>query len=73
MSRRPYTPVIRQQAVDAGRDRVVTAARELLEGDEAEGFSLDAVARRAGVSRMTVYNQFGSKAGVLASARIAPL
>jgi AcrR family transcriptional regulator len=65
MSPRPYTPVIRQQAVDAGRERVVTAARELLEDDGAEGFSLDAVARRAGVSRMTVYNQFGSKAGVL--------
>lgn len=62
---RPYTPVERQKAVDAGRDRILTAARELLEGDHMEAFSLDAVARRAGVSRMTVYNQFESKAGLL--------
>jgi AcrR family transcriptional regulator len=62
---RTYTPVERQKAVDAGRDRILTAARELLEGDHTEAFSLDAVARRAGVSRMTVYNQFESKAGLL--------
>lgn len=31
----------------------------------AEPFSIDAVARRAGVARMTVYNQFESKAGLL--------
>jgi AcrR family transcriptional regulator len=43
----------------------VAAARELLEADDAEGFSIDAVARRAGVARMTVYNQFESKAGLL--------
>jgi AcrR family transcriptional regulator len=34
-------------------------------GDGAAGFSIDAVAERAGVSRMTVYNQFDSKAGLL--------
>ena len=62
---RTYTPVERQKAVDAGRDRILTAARELLEDNHAETFSLDAVARRAGVSRMTVYNQFASKAGLL--------
>lgn len=51
--------------VEAGRDRIVTAACELLDDDDAEGFSIDAVARRAGVARMTVYNQFESKAGLL--------
>jgi AcrR family transcriptional regulator len=61
MTPRPYTPVQRQKTVDAGRERILTAARELLEVDDAEQFSLDAVARRAGVSRMTVYNQFESK------------
>lgn len=65
MKRRPYTPIERQKAVDAGRERILMAARELLEVDDAEGFSIDSVARRAGVSRMTVYNQFGSKAGLL--------
>ncbi|HTE47510.1 MAG TPA: helix-turn-helix domain-containing protein [Gemmatimonadaceae bacterium] len=62
---RPYRSVQRSQIVDAGRDRIVSAARELLEADEAEAFSIDAVARRAGVARMTVYNQFESKAGLL--------
>ncbi|MDB4877940.1 MAG: TetR/AcrR family transcriptional regulator [Gemmatimonadetes bacterium] len=65
MSPRPYTPVERQKTVDAGRERILTGARELLMDDDAEGFSIDAVARRAGVSRMTVYNQFESKAGLL--------
>ncbi|HUQ80140.1 MAG TPA: TetR/AcrR family transcriptional regulator [Gemmatimonadaceae bacterium] len=57
--------VERQRTVEAGRDRIVTAACELLDDDTAEGFSIDAVARRAGVARMTVYNQFESKAGLL--------
>jgi AcrR family transcriptional regulator len=62
---RPYTPIERQKAVDAGRERILAAGRELLEGDDAEAFSIDAVARRAGVSRMTVYNQFESKPKLL--------
>jgi AcrR family transcriptional regulator len=65
MTPRPYTPIERQRAVDAGRDRILTAARDLLQLDDVAAFSLDAVARRAGVTRMTVYNQFGSKAGLL--------
>lgn len=65
MKRRSYTSVERQRTVEAGRDRIVAAARELLDDEEAEGFSIDAVARRAGVARMTVYNQFESKAGLL--------
>ena len=65
MTPRPYQSVQRSQAVDAGRDRIVVAARELLEDDSAEPFSIDAVAQRAGVARMTVYNQFESKAGLL--------
>ena len=63
--RRAYTPVERQRSVEAGRDRILAAARDLLADDDAEGFSIDAVARRAGVARMTVYNQFDSKAGLL--------
>lgn len=63
--RRAYTPVERQRSVEAGRDRILAAARDLLADDDAEGFSIDAVARRAGVARMTVYNQFESKAGLL--------
>jgi AcrR family transcriptional regulator len=63
--RRTYNPVERQRSVEAGRERIVAAARDLLEDDAAEGFSIDAVARRAGVARMTIYNQFESKAGLL--------
>jgi AcrR family transcriptional regulator len=65
MTPRPYRSNERQRGVDAGRDRIVDAARELLEDADAEPFSIDAVARRAGVARMTVYNQFESKAGLL--------
>jgi len=44
----------------------VEAARELLAAESgATGLSVDAVARHAGVARMTVYYQFGSKAGLL--------
>jgi AcrR family transcriptional regulator len=65
VKRRSYTAVERQRSVESGRERIVAAARDLLEADEAEGFSIDAVARGAGVARMTVYNQFESKAGLL--------
>ena len=65
MKSRSYTSVERQRTVEAGRERIVAAARELLEDEDGEGFSIDAVARRAGVARMTVYNQFESKAGLL--------
>lgn len=50
---------------DPGRERIIMAAREQLHLDDIASFSLDAVARRAGVTRMTVYNKFGSKAGLL--------
>jgi AcrR family transcriptional regulator len=65
VKRRSYSAVERQRTVEAGRERIIAAARELLDDADAEGFSIDAVARRAGVARMTVYNQFESKAGLL--------
>ncbi|HLI50598.1 MAG TPA: TetR/AcrR family transcriptional regulator [Thermomicrobiaceae bacterium] len=56
----------RRQAVEATRAAIVAAAREeLLSGASGAGFSIDAVARRAGLARMTLYNQFGSKTGLL--------
>ena len=54
----------RQAAVDSTRAAILTAARDELASGE-PGLSAGAVARRAGVSRLTVYNQFGSKAGLL--------
>src|SRR5260370_41033069 len=64
MSARRYQCVVRQVAVDRNRARIIAAARKLLT-DRAGVFSIDAVARRAGVARMTVYYQFASKRGLL--------
>ena len=61
---RNYSLGRRQGAVDRTRLRILAAAREVLATGE-PGLSAGAVARRAGVSRITVYNQFGSKAGLL--------
>lgn len=56
----------RQATSDQTRARVVAATRDLLAApDGAAAFTIDAVAAKAGVARMTVYNQFGSKRGLL--------
>lgn len=48
--------------------RILEAARAVITGENAlAGFSIDAVARGAGVTRMTVYQRFGSKRGLLES------
>jgi AcrR family transcriptional regulator len=66
MSPRPYNLGRRQVAAELTRSRIVTAARELLADDSGPvGFTVDAVARQAGVARMTVYYQFRSKRGLL--------
>src|SRR5207247_6928136 len=66
MSPRPYRLGRRQPAAQRTRARVLRAARELLAARAgAQPFSVDAVARRAGVARMTVYHQFGSRRGLL--------
>ena len=66
MSPRPYRLGRRRPAAERTRARVLRAARALLTGRAgAEPFSLEAVARRAGVARMTVYHQFGSRRGLL--------
>jgi AcrR family transcriptional regulator len=63
---RPYRLGQRQAATEQTRARIIAAARELLmAGGGSGGFSIDAVARQAGVARMTVYYQFGSKLGLL--------
>jgi AcrR family transcriptional regulator len=63
---RTYQLSRRQTSVDETRARVIDAARELILSDRAlSGFSVDAVAKQADVARATVYNQFGSKLGLL--------
>lgn len=66
MSPRPYQLGRRQEATEQTRARILGAARELLAaGGGFSGFTIDAVARQAGVARMTIYYQFDSKAGLL--------
>ena len=66
MSPRPYHMARRQAATEQNRLRILEAARELLASPQgAAQFSLEQVARRAGVARMTVYYQFGSFVGLL--------
>jgi AcrR family transcriptional regulator len=66
MSTRSYVSSVRTAAAAAKRDRVIEAAAGLLrEESGVAGFSLDAVAKAAGVTRLTVYHQFGSRRGLL--------
>lgn len=67
MSPRPYTLGKRQADIDETRERILAAANRLLVGESptVASFSIDAVAREAGVARMTVYYQFQSRAGLL--------
>ncbi|GHO48084.1 TetR/AcrR family transcriptional regulator [Ktedonospora formicarum] len=66
MSPRPYRLGQRQAAIEQTRGRIIEATRELLmENDGFSRFSIDLVARRADVARMTVYHQFGSRVGLL--------
>jgi AcrR family transcriptional regulator len=55
----------REAAAAQTRDRILSAARELLVGEAFSEFTMDAVARKADVSRLTVYYQFESKMGLL--------
>jgi AcrR family transcriptional regulator len=59
MSSRPYHLGRRAAAMDERRARIIAAAREELLS--APRFTLEAVAERSGVSRVTVYAQFGDR------------
>lgn len=63
--KRPYKSERRMAAADETRARILAAARSLMAAGGERPFSLDGVAREAGVTRLTVYNQFESKQGLL--------
>jgi AcrR family transcriptional regulator len=66
MRRRVYVSSVRAAAAAAKRQRVIeAAAKSLREDASVASFSLDAVAKVAGVTRLTVYNQFGSRRALL--------
>ena len=63
MSPRPYRSTRRRVTAERTRARLLKAASAML--GEHDGVSLDAVAKKAGVTRLTVYNQFGSRRALL--------
>lgn len=66
MSPRPYKAGERRlAATEATRSKILDAARAQLLDPRASTFSIDAIAERASVARMTVYYQFKSKAKLL--------
>ena len=65
-SARTYRMGKREAAAAATGARILAAARELILGENAlSGFSMEMVARAAGVTRVTIYHRFGSKGGLL--------
>lgn len=66
MSPRPYQLGKRQAAVDQTKSRIISAAYGLLTNPEGTpAFTMEAIAKAAGVARMTVYYQFGSRRELL--------
>jgi AcrR family transcriptional regulator len=64
VSPRAYKSPLRDAAASATRERIVAAAAAILGAADGK-FSLDAVAKKAGVTRLTVYNQFGSRRALM--------
>ncbi len=63
--RPPFRSRQRQAGGEETRARILASARDLIAAPEGfNQFSIDAVARNAGVARMTVYYQFGSRRGL---------
>ena len=66
MSPRAYKLGKREAAATETRSRILDAAREILADESGTAdLSMDAIARRADVSRLTVYYQFKSRPGLL--------
>lgn len=66
MARRAYSSPARDAAAAAKRTQVVQVAERLLrESENAAAVSMEAVAAAAGVARLTIYKQFGSRRGLL--------
>ncbi len=61
---RPYVSPKRAAASAETRAQVIDAGMRLLAGGPAQ-LSMEAVAKAAGVTRLTVYKQFGSRRGLL--------
>jgi AcrR family transcriptional regulator len=64
MSPRKYDQRLRAEAATETRRRILDAVEERLREAPAERIAVDEVARRADVSRSTIYLLFGSRAGL---------
>ncbi|WCM28662.1 TetR/AcrR family transcriptional regulator [Sphingomonas sp. QA11] len=62
---RPYASAKRSAKAAETREKLITAAAAVLRDQGAAALSLEAVASVAGVTRLTVYHQFGSRRGLL--------
>jgi AcrR family transcriptional regulator len=67
VSPRSYQSERRAATTMETRSRILEAARALLSRAGGAPFTIDAVAELADVARMTIYHQFGSKPGLIAS------
>src|SRR5258707_8049139 len=59
--KRPYSLGVRQQLSDESKQRSLDAARDLLADTKADTFGMQEIAVRAGITRQTLYNLFGSR------------
>ena len=64
MSTRKYDQVLRAEAAEQTRRRILDAVAQRVREAPSEQLSLDQVARLARVSRSTIYADFGSRAGL---------
>lgn len=62
---RAYRMVQREELRQHGRERILEAARSLLAAEGIPEFTMEAIARRARVTRQTVHNQFGTRTQLL--------
>jgi AcrR family transcriptional regulator len=67
MEIRAYNMEARAEAMEATRQRILDAVRELFAEHWWEDVTLNGIAAAAGVSHQTVLNHFGSKDGVLSA------
>ncbi|HWY55242.1 MAG TPA: TetR/AcrR family transcriptional regulator [Terriglobales bacterium] len=65
MSPRPYSMEKRVAVSNETRLRILEAARQALAQESEADLTMDAIARRADVSRLTIYYQFKSRPGLL--------
>jgi AcrR family transcriptional regulator len=64
MSKRPYRQHLRAEAAEHNRQRILDALYDRLRVAPAQPVSVEEIARRAGVSRSTIYLVFGSRSGL---------